>query len=418
MDSERAFNGKFMESSVLVTGCSGFVGTYLIRRLTELGANVFGLDRWKADPASFALRDLSDAPGSFECLTGNLLDMASLANIVDRTQPDYVVHLAAQSYVPESFSNPVYTIDTNVVGTANLLEVLRRKQSNARIVFAGSSEEYGLVFFSDSQLARIKDKYGTIFPEPVKLPELPISETNPLRPMSPYAVSKIAGDYLMRNYYHSFGIETIVSRAFNHEGAGRGSQFVTSVIAKQIMRLVYGETTEIVIGDVSAFRDWSHVSDIVDGYLLLALKGKPGEVYNQGSQRTNSVLSYILLALKAANWNPLSLSSASGGVKIKDPINLETSSHFGIEFETTAVDRKLLEEQIQFGLEDKGILIKTDNGEVNVRFDPSRFRPSDVPILLSSTRKIREIGFSIEHSVLDIVRDQLNFYLDAARRAR
>jgi GDPmannose 4,6-dehydratase len=418
MDPERAFNGKFMESSVLVTGCSGFVGTYLIRRLTELGANVFGLDRWKADPASFALRDLSDAPGSFECLTGNLLDMASLANIVDRTQPDYVVHLAAQSYVPESFSNPVYTIDTNVVGTANLLEVLRRKQSNARIVFAGSSEEYGLVFFSDSQLARIKDKYGAIFPEPVKLPELPISETNPLRPMSPYAVSKIAGDYLMRNYYHSFGIETIVSRAFNHEGAGRGSQFVTSVIAKQIMRLVYGETTEIVIGDVSAFRDWSHVSDIVDGYLLLALKGKPGEVYNQGSQRTNSVLSYILLALKAANWNPLSLSSASGGVKIKDPINLETSSHFGIEFETTAVDRKLLEEQIQFGLEDKGILIKTDNGEVNVRFDPSRFRPSDVPILLSSTRKIREIGFSIEHSVLDIVRDQLNFYLDAARRAR
>lgn len=417
MDSERAFNGKFMESSVLVTGCSGFVGTYLIRRLTELGANVFGLDRWKADPASFALRGLSDAPGSFECLTGNLLDMASLANIVDRTHPDYVVHLAAQSYVPESFSNPVYTIDTNVVGTANLLEVLRRKQSNARIVFAGSSEEYGLVFFSDSQLARIKDKYGTIFPEPVKLPELPISETNPLRPMSPYAVSKIAGDYLMRNYYHSFGIETIVSRAFNHEGAGRGSQFVTSVVAKQIMRLVYGETTEIVIGDVSAFRDWSHVSDIVDGYLLLALKGKPGEVYNQGSQRTNSVLSYILLALKAANWNPLSLSSASGGVKIEDPINLETSSHFGIEFETTAVDRMLLEEQIQFGLEDKGILIETDNGKVNIRFDPSRFRPSDVPILLSSTRKIREIGFSIEHSVLDIVRDQLNFYLDAARRA-
>ena len=171
----------------------------------------------------------------------------------------------------------------NCIGTANLLDAVRIKDQNPKIVFAGSSEEYGLIISSPEQYQQAKKQYGTIFPEPSTIPETPIKETNPLRPMSPYAVSKVHGDYLMRNYYHSYGLNTVVSRAFNHEGAGRGLMFVTSVVTNQIMKLKFEEINKITIGNVNAFRDWSHVKDIVNGYMLLAENGNSGEVYNQGS---------------------------------------------------------------------------------------------------------------------------------------
>lgn len=414
---ERRVGTAFEDANVLLTGCSGFVGTYLMKRLVKLGANVFGLDRWKSSSTSGDDRDHS-GPGAFHWMSGDLLDMASLANIIDHTSPTFVIHLGAQSYVPESFLNPIHTTNTNIMGTVNLLEVLRQKESDARVVFAGSSEEYGLVFHSKTQLQRVREKYGTIFPEPTGLPELPIRETNPLRPMSPYAVSKVAGDYLMRNYYHSFGLKTVVSRAFNHEGAGRGPLFVTSVVTKQVMGLVYGETEEIVIGDVTAFRDWSHVSDIVDGYILLLLDGKAGEVYNQGSQRTNCVLSYILLALEAAKIHPKSLKSISGSISVDNPLQVKESSHFGMRFETTEIDRMLLNEELDVSLSNKGFIIETDSKSIRIAFNPARFRPSDVPILLSSAEKIHELGFSVRHSLMDIVNDQLNFYLDAGHRRK
>ncbi|MEM4280085.1 MAG: GDP-mannose 4,6-dehydratase, partial [Archaeoglobaceae archaeon] len=180
------------------------------------------------------------------------------------------------------------------------------------VVFAGSSEEYGLVISSEKQYQKIKAQGKNIHPEPERIPELPIKETNPLRPMSPYAVSKVYGDFLFRNYYHSYGLKTIVSRAFNHEGAGRGKMFVTANIALQVMKLRFGEVDRIRIGNVNAFRDWSHVEDIVKGYCLLALKAKYGEVYNQGSMRTNSVLSYILLALEMAGYRTERIETFKG----------------------------------------------------------------------------------------------------------
>ncbi|GAI46324.1 unnamed protein product, partial [marine sediment metagenome] len=140
-------------------------------------------------------------------------------------------------------------------------------------------------------------------PSPARMLELPISEENPLRPQSPYAISKVQGDYLMRGYHNVYGLKAIVSRSFNTEGAGRGSMFVTSAIANQVMRLKLGESNKILIGNVNALRDWSHIDDIVRGYCLLAEKGDAGEVYNQGSMRTNAVLSYILLALQNAGWD-------------------------------------------------------------------------------------------------------------------
>ena len=402
-------------NSVMITGVSGFVGSYLAKHLENTGAEVYGLIRKRADgtkPKNVVDRKLN----STKLIEADLRDLYSLATAIDEAQPDVIFHLAAQSFVPRSFTHPLETFEINTIGTANLLEAVRMKDLDPVIVFAGSSEEYGLVISSEKQYERALQKYGVIFPEPEKIPELPISEKNPLRPMSPYAVSKVQGEYLMRNYHHVYGMKTIVSRGFNHEGAGRGIMFVTSQITSQVMKLKLGETDRITIGNVNAFRDWSHVKDIVRGYYLLAEKGKYGDVYNQGSMRTNSVLSYILLSLEEAGWKVEAIETFRGDKKITNPTEVDDSEMFGIKFEKTKVDRMLLEEEVEFTLEDEGIRVHTDKGVVKVVFDPSRFRPAEVPILLSDTRKIKEIGFEVKHTLRDIIRDQLNYYIDVQHR--
>jgi GDPmannose 4,6-dehydratase len=402
--------------NVLITGISGFIGSYLAEELLKRETNIFGLIRKRADgtkPKNLVEKGIVD---SIRLLEGDITDITSLANALDESKPDIIFHLAAQSYVARSFQNPAETQLINCLGTANLLEAIRIKNFDPIIVFAGSSEEYGLVIYSEKQYQVVKEKYGTIFPEPKEIPEIPIKETNPLRPMSPYAVSKVYGDYLMRNYYHSYGLKTIVSRAFNHEGAGRGPMFVTSVITNQVMKLKFGETDKIVIGNVNAFRDWSHVKDIVNGYLLLAEKGKYGDVYNQGSMRTNSVLSYILLSLEEAGWEVSKIETINGKKVVENPTELDNSEIFGVKFEKTKIDKMLLSGEIEYTVKDKGIIVYTDKGKILIEFDQKRFRPAEVPILLSNTRKIQTLGFKVNHTLRDIIKDQLNYFLKKENR--
>jgi len=401
---------------VLITGISGFVGSYLAKELLDRGVEVYGLVRRRADgskPKNLVERGIID---KVKLIEGDLTDITSLANALDESEPDVIFHLGAQSFVPRSFTHPIETFEINTIGTANLLEAVRLKDLDSIIVFAGSSEEYGLVISSEKQYERVKQKYRVIFPEPEKIPELPVREINPLRPMSPYAVSKVHGEYIMRNYYYVYGMKTIVSRGFNHEGAGRGIMFVTSQITCQVMQLKFGETDKIVIGNVNAFRDWSHVKDIVNGYILLAEKGKYGEVYNQGSMRTNSVLSYILLSLEQAGWKIYKIETMNGSKIVKNPTERDYSKMFGVKFEKTKVDKMMLEEEIEFTLEDKGIWVYTDNGKIPIVFDPKRFRPAEVPILLSDTTKIQELGFKIHYKLEDIIRDQLNYFISPQNR--
>jgi GDPmannose 4,6-dehydratase len=320
-----------------------------------------------------------------------------------------VFHLAAQSFVPASFQNPLGTQMVNCIGTVNLLDAIRIKDCNPKVIFAGSSEEYGLIITSKEQYENAKIKYGTIFPEPEEIPELPIKETNPLRPMSPYATSKVYGDFIMRNYYNSFGMDTIVSRAFNHEGAGRGPMFVTSVITNQVSQLKSGEINQIKIGNLNAFKDWSHVKDIIKGYMKLALNGKSGDVYNQGAMRTNSVLSYILLSLEEAGYNINRIETFNGEKKVVNPTEMDNSSVFGVKFDKTVTDKMMLEEGLEYTIEDNGINVITDQGKVSVEFDPNRFRPAEVPIMLSDTTKIQNIGAKTEYSLKNIINDQLNY---------
>ncbi len=396
--------------SVLITGISGFVGSHLAKFLLDRKATVFGLVRRRADGSR--PKNLVDK-GIFnevKLMEGDITDITAVGSALRESNPDIIFHLAAQSFVPPSFSNPLATLETNTIGTANLLESVRLQQLDPIIVFAGSSEEYGLVFYTQNQYRLAIKKYGNIFPPPERFPELPINEGNPLRPLSPYAVSKVHGEHLMRGFHYSYGLRTIVSRAFNHEGAGRGSVFVTSAITSQVMKLKLGEADKILLGNVNTFRDWSHVSDIVEGYCLLAEKGKYGEVYVQGSMRTNSVLSYILLSLESGGWGVEKIESMRRGKVIEEPTQRDHSELFGLKFVKTRVDKAMLQEELEFSLEDKGIWVYTDKGKIPIQFNPERFRPVDVPILFSDCRKIQQLGFRVSHKLEDIIDDQLTYF--------
>ena len=400
---------------VLVTGVSGFVGSHMAKYLLDQGADVFGLVVRKADGSLPQNLKYQGIENQVKLLEGDIRDISSIASALDQAKPDIIFHLAAQSFVARSFSHPWETMEINFLGTVNLLEAVRAKDLDPTIVFAGSSEEYGLAIISKPQYREVLNKYGVLFPEPERIPELPLTETSPLRPLSPYAVSKIAGDHMMRNHHISYGMKTVVSRGFNHDGPRRGKVFVTSVISSQVMKLKRGETDRLIIGNVNAFRDWSHVNDIVKGYCLLAERGKPGEVYVQGSQRTNSVLSYLLLSLEATGYAISKIHTIKGDKQVNNPTEIDSSEAFGLKFDKTKVDKLMLEGKLEFQLSDTAITAITDKGEVTIEFDQQRFRPADVPILLCSTAKIQKLGFEVKHSLKDIVNDQLNYFLDPAR---
>jgi len=404
------------DKNVLITGVSGFAGSYLARDLLDNGANVYGMVRRRSDgsvPKNLSKKKIERAITYVEA---GLEDLAGIGQAIDIAEPDYIFHLAAQSFVPRSFTHPLETAQINGLGTNNLLEAVRMKGADPVLVFAGTSEEYGLVISSESQYEELKAKYGTIYPEPEKIPEVPITENNPLRPMSPYAVSKVFGDYLFRNYYYTYGLKGVISRAFNHEGAGRGIQFVTSVVTSQVSRLRCKELEHITIGNVNAFRDWSHINDIVNGYKLLALQGKPGEVYNQGSNRTTSVLSYILYSIEACGEKISDICTTKTGKCVKDPLEPDSKPVFGTNFEKSRIDRMILEGEIEFGPQDGGITVKTGKKEISIEFDPDRFRPSEVPILFADISKISQLGYEVRYSIRDIVQDQMNYYMDPDNR--
>jgi GDPmannose 4,6-dehydratase len=401
--------------NVLITGISGFVGSNMAKHLLNEKAKVFGLVRRRADCCVPKNIKYLGFEKEVELLEGDLLDISSIGFALDKSKPDFIFHLGAQSFVPRSFSHPLETSQVNSAGTSNLLEAIRIKNIDPVVIFAGSSEEYGLVISSQADHERALAKYGVLFPEPQHIPELPINELNPLRPMSPYAVSKVYGEFLMRNYQTAYGMKTVISRAFNHEGAGRGIMFVTSAITQQVMKLKLGETDRIVIGNVNAFRDWSHVQDIIGGYCLLAEKGRYGDVYVQGSQRTNSVLSYILMSLECAGYAVNRIETLDHNHRIDKPTEIDTSEMFGTEFEKTRIDRLILQGELEFQISDRGIVVDTNKGNVVIQFDEQKFRRAEVPVLLSNTEKIRGLGFEVKHTIRDIIGDQLNYYMEPGK---
>lgn len=310
----------------LITGITGMAGSHLADYLLTLGnIEVNGTSRWRSrtENIDHILNDIV----LHDC---DLTDFKNTYDVVKKVKPDYIFHLAAQSFVPTSWVSPAATLTDNITMQVNVFEAVREAGINSTIQIALSSEEYGLVL-----------------PD-----EVPINEDNPLRPLSPYAVSKVAQDMLGYQYHQSYGLNVIRTRTFNHEGPRRGDVFVTSNFAKQIAEIEAGKKEPVIeVGNLNAKRDWTDVRDIVKGYWLAVTKCTPGDVYVLASGVTRTV-------------------------------------------------QEMLD-----------LLLIMSNVKVEVRQDPSRMRPSDVEILLGDYSKFnKQTGWKPEIPFEQMMEDLLNYW--------
>ncbi|MBP1766689.1 MAG: NAD-dependent epimerase/dehydratase [Candidatus Aminicenantes bacterium] len=312
---------------VLITGITGFAGSHLAEFLiaNHPDVKVFGIVRWRS-----RMENILPIRDNIELCEADLKDMVSLQACLAHVRPDRIFHLAAQSFVPTSWKCPGETFAINATGQINLFESLLSLKQSPLVQVAGSSEEY-----------------GRVFPD-----EIPMKETNPLRPLSPYAVSKVAQDLLGYQYFQSYGLPIVRTRGFNHTGPRRGEVFVTSSLAKQIAAIEKGVKEPVIqVGNLDAKRDFSDVRDIVEAYWLSLEKGEPGEVYNIGSG-------------------------------VSRPI------------------REVLD-----------ILLSLSKVNVRVEVDPQRLRPSDVPILLADSSKfVARTGWKPRFSFRQTLSDLLDYW--------
>jgi len=281
---------------VLVTGSSGFVGGHLTATLRARGHDVVGADRGARDDQTLAL-DVTDA--------------LAVRAAFDLVRPDAVAHLAAQVSVPASLSDPGGTFAVNAGGTLNVLSAAREVAADGlrpRVLVASSSDVYG---------ARPREAY-------------PLTENAPPLPRNPYAASKAAAEALAQAYAWSFGVDAVITRAFNHIGPGQDERFAVAAFAAQIARVAAGRERVVLVGNLDASRDVLDVRDVCDAYaLLLEGGGEAGEIYN----------------------------ICSG---------------------TATTMRELLRR-----------LIEIARVAVEVREDPARMRPSDVPVSVGDAAKLR-----------------------------
>jgi len=321
---------------ILITGITGFAGSHLADyALAEHpGVEVFGTYRWRS-----RRENIEHLDGKVTLLESDLGDVTAMRSALERSRPDAIFHLAAQSFVPTSWTAPSETFHVNVIGQIHLFEAIRSLGLDPVVQLACSSEEYGLV----------------------RKEETPISEQNPLRPLSPYAVSKVTQDYLGYQYFKSYGLRTIRTRGFNHEGPRRGEVFVMSNFARQIAAIEAGEQEPVIrVGNLDSVRDFTDVRDMVRAYWLAVEKGEPGEVYNIASGH---------------------------GITIREML-----------------DRLLAKSRVA----------------VRVETDPKRLRPSDVEVLLGDATKFRAAtGWEPRIPLEQTLADSLDFWRGrfAARRA-
>jgi len=315
---------------VLITGISGFAGSHLAEKLIEMNSIVHGTIRRHAVPRHENIEHIRNQIILHEA---DITSAERMLGVFEKIQPNVVFHLAAESFVPTSFREPARVAHNNIVGTINVFEAARREKNNLEsIQVACSSEQYGLV-------------------DP---DEVPVSENlkkNPFRPRSIYGITKCATEQIAWLYHSSYDVPSIITRAFNHEGPRRGIQFVTSVIHRQIAEILNGNINKIIIGNPNAVRDFTHVKDTIDAYLLVCESKNYAEPYNICSGIGITIADYIKLAKKIYEL------------------------------------------------------------DVPVFVDPNRLRPSDVPLLIGKNNKIfEEIGWRPTRSIIDIIKDGVKFF--------
>ena len=259
---------------ILITGITGFVGSHLAEYILGLNEEieVYGLCRWRSP------RDnLKNIYNKIHMLEADLSDLGGLIRHFETVRPDIIFHLAAQSYVLTSFNTPVHTISSNIIGTTNLLEAVRITKIDPVIHICSSSEVYGQVTEKD----------------------VPITEECPLRPASPYAVSKVGEDMVALQYWLSYRIKTIRTRMFTHTGPRRGDVFAMSFFGKQIAAAELGMREPVVyVGNLNSVRTFADVRDAVRAYWLLVHQCRHGDVYNIGGNVTMTMREALDVMLK------------------------------------------------------------------------------------------------------------------------
>lgn len=270
--------------TVLVTGADGFVGSHVTEKLVELGADVHVLVR---PTSSGMLNNIGHLQKQISIHNADLTDKESVRQTLIGikkfgTKAPIIFHLGAQAHVGESWRRVYETMNTNVLGTLNLLQtIVDINLKPYKVSFAGSSEEYGNV---DPELIDHYrfDKNGGLV----------LDEKSPLNPQSIYAVSKLTGDFLFRNYFAAFGLSCVIARKFNNYGPRQNPRFVTATIITQALT-----KDEIHLGYLGAKRDFMYVKDGALGHIYVALFGKPGQVYCFGSGRTIRIRDWLDLIL-------------------------------------------------------------------------------------------------------------------------
>lgn len=313
--------------NILITGITGFGGSHLAECLVgKNGASLFGTIRGRHRQLEF-INHIKDRLNLLEC---DLTDTNSVGQTIEEAQPDAIYHLAAQSFVPTSWRAPQETFNSNVIGTLNLLEAVRKSSFDPKILITGSSEEYGLVHEN----------------------ELPIKETNQLRPLSPYAVSKVAQDLLGFQYHQSYGMRIIRTRAFNMIGPRSGEKIVSANFAIQIAKIEKGIQQPVMqVGNLTPRRDFVDVRDVAHAYTMAMERCNSGEVYNICTENAIEV-KYIL---------------------------------------------------------DK--FLSLTEKKIRIEQDPTRMRPSDVPLLIGDCSKFKEAtAWKPQISVDQSLEDVLNYW--------
>ena len=293
------FKNELEGRAVFVTGADGFIGSHLCDKLVEYRANVHVFVEASAQNS---LANISHLASRLKVHRGNITDIHSVTSALKRLKAEgggetIVFHLAAQSHVGESWDRPVETLMVNTIGTFNLLQSVIDVGLDIRSFdYAGTSEEFG-------------NNNGLVKSESLKF-----HEQTPVNPTSIYATSKLAGDFLSLNFFHAYGLPTVITRMFNNYGPRQSPRFLTPTIITQAL-----ERDKIVLGNTRPRRDFCYVDDGVNGHLTIALRGKPGEIYCYGYGKDISVDEWARLILRVG---------AEKGYWTKDKVICSTKKRF------------------------------------------------------------------------------------------
>jgi len=267
-----------MKKTALITGINGQDGSYLAELLLKKGYDVWGILKRNSVSENQTARIPDNIYKKLNLVYGDLLDMSSLINVLQKCKPDEVYNLAAQSHVRISFDQPLYTSQVTGLGTLNLLEAIRLTNTKIRVYQASSSEMFGNNIDEDGYQR----------------------ETTPMDPVSPYGCAKVFSYNICRNYRNSYKMFISNGILFNHESPRRGINFVTNKVAKEAVKIKLGLSNELKLGNLEASRDWGHAKDYVEGMWLMLQHDKPEDfVCSTGISHTvKDLVGYVFSSLE------------------------------------------------------------------------------------------------------------------------